>query len=290
MLFCFMTAVHAADSYFELNGFAFDINSEGKATIRDYNGSDTDVTIPDTLLRAPVVAIGNYAFYGSDITSVSFDEATHLESIGVCAFYGCTAMTGVTIPAGVTLSYGSFQSCTALESLTVCDGVAVIPEQCFYGCTSLGEVALPASVTEIGVRAFGECDSLRYVYLTDAVESIAPEAFEGCGQVVIRCEKDSYAAQFAEENGITAEYPCTFMLGDADGDGVITVADATAIQRLFAHLAVDDEGLIALRGNVTGEPLNITDATIIQRYLAQLDIAPYTVGETVTGYTSSEAV
>lgn len=289
MLFCFMTAVHAADSYFELNGFAFDINSEGKATIRDYNGSDTDVTIPDTLLRAPVVAIGNYAFYGKEITSVSFDMATQLSSIGTYSFYGCSSLSEVLIPSGVELSYGSFQGCTALESLTIDEGIGEIPEQCFYGCSSLTEISLPDSVTVIGTRAFGECDSIRYLYLSDNVNSIGSYAFDGDEDLIIRCNKDAYATQYAKDNNIKAEHPYEYLIGDADGDGEITVFDVTVLQRLFAHIEDDPDGLIALRGCVTGETLDMIDVTYIQRYLAHMDI-PYPVDQMTSGWTSAESV
>ena len=288
-LFCFITAAGAADSYFELDGFAFSIDSEGKATIRQYNGDDTDVVIPDTLLNAPVVSIGDYAFYGSDITSVSFDTATHLENIGVCAFYDCDALSEVSIPADVALSYGSFQSCTALEKLTVADGIDTIPEQCFYDCSSLTDIDLPDSVTTIEIRAFGECDSIRYLYLSDAVTQIGAYAFENDENLIIRCNKSAYAYQYAKDNNIKVEHPFTYLLGDADGDGVVNIYDVTILQRVLAHMMDDPDGLFAQRGCVTGEPLDSIDVTVIQRYLARLE-TPYPVGETVSGYTSSDAV
>lgn len=288
-LFCFVTTVYAADSYFELDGFAFSIDSEGKATIRQYNGDDTDVVIPDKLLNAPVVSIGDYAFYGSDITSVSFDGVTHLESIGVCAFYDCNALSEVSLPADVALSYGSFQSCAALEKLSVSDGIDTIPEQCFYDCSSLTDIDLPDSVTTIEIRAFGECDSIRYLYLSDAVEQIGDYAFENDENLIIRCNKTAYAYQYAKDNNIKVEHPFTYILGDADGDGVVNIYDVTILQRVLAYMMEDPDGLYAQRGCVTGETLGSIDVTVIQRYLAHLE-TPYPVGETVTGYTSSEAV
>lgn len=292
MLFCFMTAVHAADNYFELNGFTFDINSEGKATIYDYTGSDTDVAIPNTLLKAPVIAIGDYAFYGKEITSVSFDAATQLSSIGTYSFYGCGSLSEVSIPSGVELSYGSFQGCTALESLTIEEGIGEIPEQCFYGCSTLTEISLPDSVTVIGIRAFGECDSIRYLYLSDNVISIGSNAFEGDEDLIIRCSSGSYAAQYAQENNIKAEYPYAYLIGDADGNEDVSVNDVTIIQRYLAHLLHEyDEVLINLRGNVNiDDELDTIDVTLIQRFLAHMDTAPYTIGETASGYISAQTV
>ena len=69
-----------------------------------------------------------------------------------------------------------------------------------------------------------------------------------------------------------------YILGDADGDGMITVYDATAIQRLLVDLHTDDDEGIALRGRITDKTLNISDATVIQRYLVDLDDG-YPIGE-----------
>lgn len=64
------------------------------------------------------------------------------------------------------------------------------------------------------------------------------------------------------------EAPETYIIGDADGDGVITVSDATAIQKCLAQLLSIDR--IEIRGKVLeyGDSLSITDATTIQKYLA----------------------
>lgn len=65
----------------------------------------------------------------------------------------------------------------------------------------------------------------------------------------------------------------TFIKGDADGDGMISVLDATTIQKKLASLIPDPDGMIAIRGELGGDVLDITDATYIQKYLAHIDIA-----------------
>lgn len=59
-----------------------------------------------------------------------------------------------------------------------------------------------------------------------------------------------------------------YLLGDTDGDGKITILDATAIQRLLSGLIDDPNGHIREHGDVGNNGLNILDATAIQRYLA----------------------
>ena len=286
---CFASAAHAADNYFELYGFTFDINSEGKATIHDYNGDKTDVVIPNSLLRAPVVSVGDYAFYDKPITSVSFDTASQLNSIGSCAFYNCASLSELSIPSNVALSFSAFQNCSGLETLTIAEGIAEIPEQCFYRCSSLTEITLPDSVTTIGVRAFGECGSLHYAYLSENVTDIASNAFSGDSDLIIRTQRDSYAAQYAKDNDIPVEYPYEYLNGDADGNGIVDIFDVTVLQRVLARIIDDPDGLIALRGCITGETLSSIDVTVIQRFLAHME-TQYPVNETIFGWTSAEIV
>ena len=64
-------------------------------------------------------------------------------------------------------------------------------------------------------------------------------------------------------------YPPVIILGDADGDGVVTVGDVAAIQRYLADLEqLDENHLLAADANQDGV-LNICDATHLQRFLAE---------------------
>ena len=71
-----------------------------------------------------------------------------------------------------------------------------------------------------------------------------------------------------------------YLRGDADGDGSITSSDATVVQRVVAGLLSDEDGSIAERACVTGDPLSVEDATRIQMFLAHFDNR-YHIGENV---------
>ena len=58
--------------------------------------------------------------------------------------------------------------------------------------------------------------------------------------------------------------------GDVDGDGVVTVLDATAIQRYLALLPNQNGFIIDAADTDGAEGVTILDATEIQRYLASL--------------------
>ena len=68
------------------------------------------------------------------------------------------------------------------------------------------------------------------------------------------------------------------LLGDADGDGSVTILDATAIQRWLAEFTVIPFNEKA--ACITDDIVNILDATAIQRYLAGFS-DPYHIGEYV---------
>lgn len=89
-------------------------------------------------------------------------------------------------------------------------------------------------VTTIGERAFQNCSQLRSVLIPDSVESIAGNAFDGCDDIVIYCAKNSYAEQYATDNGIP--FVLTYILGDTDGNRQVMVSDVSAIQRYLAEL------------------------------------------------------
>lgn len=65
----------------------------------------------------------------------------------------------------------------------------------------------------------------------------------------------------------------SYLIGDADGDGNVTIFDATKIQRVIADMDPDEDGAIIRRGDVDqDEELTIFDVTYIQRYLADLSV------------------
>ena len=75
-----------------------------------------------------------------------------MTEIGASAFTGCTALTDVTIPAGVS----------------------TIPEDCFRGCTALTDIDLPGTVTHVGHNAFTGCTALKDVRCYGAAPAVEP--------------------------------------------------------------------------------------------------------------------
>ena len=69
----------------------------------------------------------------------------------------------------------------------------------------------------------------------------------------------------------------SYIRGDADRDGEVTVVDAAVIQRHLASL-IGEEYIDLAAADVSGDGIDITDATSIQRYLASMETS-YSIGE-----------
>ena len=93
-------------------------------------------------------------------------------------------------------------------------------------------------------------------------------------------DNDVYVfGQYVDVDGGQGE---TFLRGDVDGDGEVTIADATLLQRYFAEYAVADRARIVKCGDANCDgKLNIRDVTAIQRYLAGYDLNNTNIGKPI---------
>ena len=74
------------------------------------------------------------------------------------AFSGCSGLTSLTIPSGVTsIGRFAFEGCSGLTSLTIPSGVTSIDGYAFSGCSGLTSLTIPSGVTSIGSYAFSGC-------------------------------------------------------------------------------------------------------------------------------------
>ena len=75
---------------------------------------------------------GNDVLIGVDLSNTS------ITSISTFCFFGCYALTSITLPESViSLGDGCFMSCSSLTSITLPEGVTSLGYGCFGGCASL---------------------------------------------------------------------------------------------------------------------------------------------------------
>ena len=95
---------------------------DGCVKITHYNGTDTDVVIPDNIGGLPVTIIGERAFYGND------------------------KLKSVTFPDTVTEIYSqAFRNCRALTDVNLDENCRFIWDEAFLNCSSLKYINIPES-------------------------------------------------------------------------------------------------------------------------------------------------
>ncbi|MBR5655196.1 MAG: leucine-rich repeat protein [Prevotella sp.] len=140
-----------------------------------------------------------------------------MTSIGESAFEGCSGLTSITIPNGVTyIRERAFYFCTSLTSLTIPKSVTEIGSAAFEGCnlktivvengnsvydsredcnaiikTNENELyygfvnsTIPNSVVSIRASAFQNCSGLTSIIIPSSVTSIGERAFKDCRDLV----------------------------------------------------------------------------------------------------------
>ena len=84
--------------------------------------------------------------------------------IGNDAFYCCTSLESIEIPASVTsIGNYAFQYCTSLNSIEIPVSVTTIGDGAFDYCTGLTSIEIPANVTLIGSNPFSGCSGLKTI-------------------------------------------------------------------------------------------------------------------------------
>ena len=124
--------------------------------------------------------IGGYAFYNcSRLTSLNLPAG--ITEIGSSAFDGCSGLTSLTLPASITkIGWNAFEGCSGLTSLTLPAGITEIDYAAFYGCSGLTSLNIPSSITEIGDQAFQDCSGLTSLNIPSSITEIGSSAFYGC--------------------------------------------------------------------------------------------------------------
>ena len=167
--------VYAFDKTAWLNSQPDGLVYAGKV-LYTYKGAMPENTVINNI-RSDIIAISGGAFWScTSLTSITIPAS--VRSIGDGAFSGCFNLTSITIPVGVTsIGNNTFASCHSLTAITIPEGVTSIGSGAFSDCWSLTNIIIPAGVTSIGGGAFSECNRLTNITIPAGVTSIGVSAF-----------------------------------------------------------------------------------------------------------------
>lgn len=189
---CPMLKKAVLPSYFEMKNL-YDGDTDGKKypiqSYRNFDDSDnlklSNITFNDNpkIINGVVFSTDGKTllWYPDDLTASSY-----------------------TIPSGVqTLAYSSFANQTYIRHINIPDSVTQFDGRVFSGCSNLDNVIIPDGVTTL--FDFQNCTSLRSIYIPNSVIKMYQSAkqslvtFDNCENLVIYCDKNSYAENFAKE-------------------------------------------------------------------------------------------
>lgn len=163
--------------------YVFVKDNENKYYLVDYNGTATELVLPDNI-DGNDYEINTYAFYRcSSLINVTIPDC--ITTIGEGAFSVCYNIENFTLPDSI-LSIGSFafNACEKLTSIDIPNNITAIPSRAFNNCYKLKNVVIPDKVTSIGTGAFSKCSSLTSIEIPNSVTSIGADAFAECDSLV----------------------------------------------------------------------------------------------------------
>ena len=162
-----------------------------------------------------IKSIGLYAFdHCSELADITFPD--NVEDIGWCAIDGTAFYRNKSNWENGVLYCGNHlieANSSVAKNYKVKDGTKTIAaayesmsrDGGFMYNNELESVVIPDSVIFIGPSVFFNCENLKAVTIPESVKNMYSSTFEGCKSLTLFVYADSYAEQYAKENGIPFE-------------------------------------------------------------------------------------
>lgn len=237
--------------------FKYQELSNGNIMITGADKYPSELVIPAQINGKKVEKISLHAFsYKWQLETVVISEG--IEVIGEYAFSECSNLKNVVIPDSVrVIEDNAFYYCDKIKEVTMV-GAESIGQVAFSHCTALVKIYISNNLKEVRWGAFANCDSLTDVYYAGKEEDLYYLEIESYNDPLLNANLHFYALE--------PEY----LLGDVNGDGRVSILDATAIQRHLAQIEFISVDRIHCADVDKNGQVSITDATMIQRTLANL--------------------
>ena len=220
------------------------------AIIRRRDESMPDVLVigcGSTVIPSSVGAIADEAFWLCTSLKGEFVIPDSVESIGRQAFYKCNGLSHITLP----------------KNLRSIGGAAFVQ-------TSLEKVTIPSGVTDIQYKAFAEIPTLTSI--TSLIENPFPfqwaiiDRYNTVTLYVPAGTKEKYMAVEGWKNFTHIVEMEGTVIGDANGDGNLTVADMAAIAHYVLGHTLEGFSETVADANQDGQ-VNVADYTAVAHLL-----------------------
>lgn len=191
-----VSAESASSEKFSSGDYTYTIDEEtGNGCIIDYNGSETNLVLPETLDDITITSIASNAFYNCD-TIQTFTLSNALTEIGGSVFYDCSSITAFQVPDGNSTFYAedgvlfrsaddclvAYPSAASASAYDVKDGVTEIYSGAFSKAFNLKEITLPEGLLYIDDWAFAY-DTISDIKLPSSLVEICDYAFAYCTNI-----------------------------------------------------------------------------------------------------------
>ena len=226
------SAYTEVDAVIHGKDFDYNQNSDNTLTIISYNGSNTNLVIPETIggktvtgviassgslvtdktIREKIVSV-TLPKTVTEIGNQTFEEMTNLKTVtingkvtrlGGYAFYKCTSLATVKLPDGLKeIGYNAFSKCTALKSIVLPSSLTTIESSAFSGCTNLASITIPSSVTSLGAYCFKDTK-----WLSDRYKDYSSHIVAKNGILIDGTKYEGETLTIPDN--ITAVAPCAF--------------------------------------------------------------------------------
>lgn len=226
------------------NGYQIYTNGEDKVLVA-YTGTDTKLILPEGITE-----IKQRAFYNcTSITSITIPAS--VKKIGICAFEGCDSLETLIVDSNNTTFY-SKDNCIirtlnkelvagCKSSIIPTDGsVTQIAQYAFYNCHNLQNITIPDSVEYIHKYAFGYCTGLTNLTVGSGIKIIHPNAFVECeslAYVNYTGTIDSWAEiNFKKDTGLpNSSNPASFAGALHINGQLVTAINLTTATKISAY-------------------------------------------------------
>lgn len=147
-----------------------------------YYDANLDYTLPQTLDGRTVSEVGEYAFRGCNLKSLTLNYQVKIDSH---AFDFCFSNYNTDSYTGYgEYGYSYNYRCTKFwQPVNFPCGTMQIDSGAFGGCRFVN-FTIPEGVETIGSFAFSACDQLAYIRIPNSVTSIEEGAFDGCSSLL----------------------------------------------------------------------------------------------------------